>query len=51
MVIQFDAITRFEVIEHLQHPAELLNECRRILRPGGILLVGTGNAASWSFRS
>lgn len=45
---QFDAVTLFEVIEHLRQPQELLNECRRILRPGGILLVGTGNAASWS---
>jgi len=45
---QFDAITLFEVIEHLQHPQDLLQECRRILRPGGILLVGTGNAGSWS---
>jgi 2-polyprenyl-3-methyl-5-hydroxy-6-metoxy-1,4-benzoquinol methylase len=45
---QFDAVTLFEVIEHLKHPRELLDECRRILRPGGILLVGTGNAASWS---
>lgn len=45
---QFDAITLFEVIEHLKHPQDLLRECRRILRPGGILLIGTGNAASWS---
>ena len=45
---QFDAITLFEVIEHLQQPLELLQECQRILRPGGILLIGTGNAASWS---
>lgn len=45
---QFDAITLFEVIEHLQQPLELLHECQRILRPGGILLIGTGNAASWS---
>jgi len=45
---QFDAITLFEVIEHLQQPQELLRECRRILRPGGILLVGTGNTGSWS---
>lgn len=46
---QFDAITLFEVIEHLKEPLNLLQECRRILRPGGILLVGTGNAASWNF--
>jgi len=45
---QFDAITLLEVIEHLQEPHALLQECRRILRPGGILLIGTGNAASWS---
>ena len=45
---QFDAITLFEVIEHLQHPQDLLEECRRILRPGGILLIGTGNTGSWS---
>lgn len=45
---QFDAITLFEVIEHLKEPLDLLQECQRILRPGGILLVGTGNAAGWS---
>jgi 2-polyprenyl-3-methyl-5-hydroxy-6-metoxy-1,4-benzoquinol methylase len=45
---QFDAITLFEVIEHLQHPQALLKECQRILRPGGILLVGTANAKSWT---
>lgn len=45
---QFDAITLFEVIEHLKQPLELLRECQRILRPGGIMLIGTGNAASWS---
>ncbi len=48
---QFDAVTLFEVIEHLSQPLELLGECRRILRPGGILLVGTGNAASWNMVS
>lgn len=45
---QFDAVTLFEVIEHLQQPLELLQDIYRILRPGGILLIGTGNAASWS---
>jgi 2-polyprenyl-3-methyl-5-hydroxy-6-metoxy-1,4-benzoquinol methylase len=44
----FDVITLFEVIEHLDQPAALLRECRRILRPGGILVVGTGNTLSWT---
>lgn len=47
----FDAITLLEVIEHLQSPLPLLQEIRRILKPGGILLIGTGNAASWSARA
>jgi hypothetical protein len=29
----------------------LLAECRRILRPGGILLLTTGNGASWTARA
>lgn len=48
---EFDAITLFEVIEHLREPLPLLQECHRILRPGGILLIGTGNAASWTASS
>ena len=44
----FDAVTLFEVIEHLKQPLGLLQECHRILKPGGIMLIGTGNAASWT---
>lgn len=46
----FDAITLFEVIEHLNNPMNLLEECHRILRPGGILVIGTGNTNSWTRR-
>jgi len=44
----FDVITLFEVIEHLIEPATLLHEILRILKPGGVLLVGTGNGDSWT---
>lgn len=45
---RFDALTLFEVIEHLREPLPLLTECRRVLKPGGILLVSTANADSWT---
>lgn len=44
----YDALTMFEVIEHLREPLPLLAECRRILKPGGLLMIGTGNTASWT---
>jgi SAM-dependent methyltransferase len=44
----FDAATLIEVIEHLRDPRPLLAECRRVLKPGGILLITTPNAASWT---
>jgi 2-polyprenyl-3-methyl-5-hydroxy-6-metoxy-1,4-benzoquinol methylase len=36
---QFDAVTFSEVLEHLEKPAEALQSLRRILKPGGTLLV------------
>lgn len=47
----FDLVTLVEVLEHLADPGALLRECRRILRPGGIVLVTTPNAASWTARA
>lgn len=46
----FKAATLMEVIEHLPQPGEVLREIRRVLEPGGILVIGTGNAASWTVR-
>jgi len=39
----FDAITAFEVIEHLEDWRGLLEDARRLLRPQGILFVSTPN--------
>ena len=44
----FDIITLYEVIEHLPDPLDLVREAHRILKPGGLFLVGTGNADSWT---
>jgi 2-polyprenyl-3-methyl-5-hydroxy-6-metoxy-1,4-benzoquinol methylase len=44
----FDAVTLVELLEHLRDPRSLLAECRRILRPGGVMMATTPNGASWT---
>jgi 2-polyprenyl-3-methyl-5-hydroxy-6-metoxy-1,4-benzoquinol methylase len=44
----FDAVALIELLEHLRDPHALLAECRRILRPGGVLMATTPNGASWT---
>lgn len=39
----FDGITFFQVIEHLDNPERHIEEFRRILKPGGLLLITTPN--------
>ncbi len=40
----FDAIYAGEIIEHTWTPAVMIGECRRILKPGGLLIIDTPNA-------
>jgi 2-polyprenyl-3-methyl-5-hydroxy-6-metoxy-1,4-benzoquinol methylase len=46
----FDVITLFDVIEHLPEPDEVLAHAARHLRPGGVLVVTTGDFASMAAR-
>lgn len=41
---EFDAVYAGEIIEHTWTPGEMINECRRILKPGGLLIIDTPNA-------
>jgi 2-polyprenyl-3-methyl-5-hydroxy-6-metoxy-1,4-benzoquinol methylase len=45
-----DQVTLNHVLEHVEAPADLLKECRRILRPGGRLVIYTPNAESLGHR-
>jgi 2-polyprenyl-3-methyl-5-hydroxy-6-metoxy-1,4-benzoquinol methylase len=46
----FDVITMNHVIEHVPNPIELLEECKRILKPGGKVVLATPNSACWGHR-
>lgn len=40
---EFNLVTAFDVIEHVENDKEFLREILRILKPGGIAIVGTPN--------
>ena len=42
-------ITMFHVLEHVPRPQQYLAEARRLLQPGGRLIVQVPNAACWQF--
>ncbi len=46
----FHVITLIELIEHVSDPARLMTECRRIVKPDGVIVITTPNADSWTAR-
>ena len=46
--IKFDVITLFDVIEHVEDPLQLLNNCKKLLTKEGIIIIFTPNFDSLS---
>ncbi len=46
----FDAVTLFQVLDHMPDPLELLRETLRILKPGGAILAFNHDVSAYSAR-
>jgi SAM-dependent methyltransferase len=46
----FDCVTMWDVLEHVQDPTEHMLEVRRVLVPGGLVVIGTPNMNHVLFR-
>lgn len=46
----FDLIALWHVIEHLHDPGTMLDRIRKLLRPGGLVIIGTPNVQSLEAR-
>ena len=46
----FDIVCGFQVFDHLANPNETLQTCRRLLRPGGVILLIHHDVGAWTNR-
>ena len=46
---QFDVMLNLEVVEHVATPEEFLRDCARLVKPGGMMIVGTINRTARAF--
>lgn len=46
----FDVVCAFQVFDHMAHPNDVLQACRRVLRPGGVALFINHDAGAWTHK-
>lgn len=46
----FDVVTLWDVIEHTPDPVEVVEYCRTLLKPGGLLVINYPDIGSWIAR-
>ena len=46
---QFDVVLNLEVVEHVADPEAFLIDCARLVKPGGVMIVGTINRTARAF--
>lgn len=46
---QFDVVLNLEVVEHVAEPESFLRDCARLVKPGGMMIVGTINRTGRAF--
>jgi len=47
---EYDAITMLDVLEHVESPFNAVERLAYLLKPGGVILISTGNTRHWSWR-
>ncbi len=47
---QYDVVVAMDVIEHVSNPRKFLESLAKATRPGGLIIVSTGNTAAWPWR-
>lgn len=46
----FDLVCLWDVLEHVADPFAVLSQCKRLLRPGGVLLINFPDIGTWPAR-
>ncbi len=46
---KFDVVLNLEVVEHVAHPDQFLRDSAALLKPGGMMIIGTINRTSKAF--